>query len=226
MFHDYKVAFRREETLANLALSCRQFAGSENAASFNVVKFIERDLPRILTRMKKGPLQIKFFDMQEGEKPAFVTYNPLALHVDREIWELADIGDPTARLILAHEIGHILLHDHHAQGFSDDPTRQVKFAQKEERAEWQANTFASYFLVTRAVLGSYSSPLEIANCCNVPLSLAEDRVTSATEEREREERCARSKGNTGRFCGNCWNSTLVIRGTTAECQSCGFRKAI
>jgi hypothetical protein len=82
MLRDHKVPFRREESLAESALACRRFASNENLARFNVVDFVERVLPSILATRKKGPLKISFFDAAEGDIPAFVTFNPLTLHVD------------------------------------------------------------------------------------------------------------------------------------------------
>jgi hypothetical protein len=77
MLRDYKVPFCREETLAESALFCRSFARSETLARFNVVDFVERVLPLILARLKKGPLTTSFFDAAEGDIPAYVTFTPL-----------------------------------------------------------------------------------------------------------------------------------------------------
>src|ERR1700686_950198 len=71
-----------------------------------------------VNRIGKGrPFKIEFVDMAEGGKPAFVKFRPLVLHVDRETWELAGQGEEKSRHILAHEIGHLLLHDHFAKAF-------------------------------------------------------------------------------------------------------------
>src|SRR5205085_224266 len=69
---------------------------------------------------KKGALSVIFFDSAVGEVPAYVDFRPGAmdLHVDREIWQLAKDGQPEARTILAHEIGHLVLHDHGAKEYS------------------------------------------------------------------------------------------------------------
>jgi IrrE N-terminal-like domain len=221
MLRDHKVPFRREESLAESALACRRFASNENLARFNVVDFVERVLPSILATRKKGPLKISFFDAAEGDIPAFVTFNPLTLHVDREVWELAKLGDPHARFIIAHELGHILLHYHYAQAFSNDPSNQIKFVQNEERAEWQADTFASYFLITPRVLDAFPSSQDLARSCEVPQFLADERFEAAIEAKRRSARCARAKGYTGDACGECGNFTLLCNGTRLKCDTCG-----
>jgi hypothetical protein len=221
MLRDYKVRFRSEESLAESALTYRRLAGNENLARFNVIDFIERVLPSILARMKKGPLHIDFFDAREGDIPAYVTFDPLTLHVDREVWHLADLGEPDAKFIMAHEVCHILFHDHYAQAFSNDPKEQIKFVQHEERAEWQANTFASYFLVTPQIVEAFDSAQELAKSCEVPQSLANERFEAAAEARRRSARCARAKSYTGDPCDNCGNFTLVDQGASTKCDTCG-----
>jgi IrrE N-terminal-like domain len=222
---DYKVRFCREESIAAIALLCRKMAGDERFPRFNVVTFVERVLPKILKHLKKGMLTIHFFDMNEGAIPAYVVHKPAAhqgakptieLHVDSEIWMLANLGDPKAKFILAHEIGHIVLHDHYAQAFSG---QQIKFAQREESGEWQANTFASYLLITTDVLLAFSTAEDLARSCEVPLSLSQERFEQAMEEQRRSIRCARVRGFTGDACSNCGNFT--VDRATSKCDTCG-----
>jgi IrrE N-terminal-like domain len=222
---DYKVPFRTKESLVQSALACREFAGNQNLARFNVVEFVERVLPRILEKRKKGQLKLKFFDMVERQAPAYVDFDEsMTLYVDREIWELATLGDPYAKFVIAHEVGHIILHDHYAQAFSDDPNDQIKFAQDEESAEWQANMFASYFLVTPQVLKAFRDPQDLSRSCEVLQALANERFEEEEEARRRSERCARAKGYTGDPCTNCWNFTLVVSGLSTRCDICGETK--
>jgi hypothetical protein len=220
VLRDHKVPFRREESLAACALACRRFAGNENLARFNVIDFVEHILPLILARMKKGPLKVKF-DVREGDPPAYVTFNPLTLHIDQEVWDLANLGEPDAKFIVAHEVGHILLHDHYAQAFSNNPDEQIKFVQDEERAEWQADTFASYFLITPRVIDAFSSSRDLARSCEAPQFLADERFEAAMEAKRRSARCARAKGYTGDACGECGNFTLLCNGTRLTCDTCG-----
>jgi Zn-dependent peptidase ImmA (M78 family) len=220
MRRDHKVRFRREESIESIALECRQEAGNQNDAFFNVTDFVERVLPRILIRLKKGVLQIKF-DVQDGDEffPAYVTHNPPTLHIHSEIWADAKLGEPEARRVVAHEVGHLVLHDHYAQPFSADESAQIKFVQKEERGEWQADTFASYFLLAKRVLASYQTAKEVAQAASIPTDVAEDRVAAAREEQLRQERIARSRKYTGDFC-TCGNATLRPFGLGTKCETC------
>jgi hypothetical protein len=175
---DHHVRFTSEETLAGVALQWRQAAGNENAPSINVVTFIENIL---LKKLKKGPFIIKFFDQLPEKDPAFVSFDPLTLNVDREIWEFGRLGDPHASFVLAHEIGHLIFHDNHAKAFSDDSEAQVKFAQNEYSAEWQANTFAGYFLLPTHIVVAYGNVEDLIKSCGARRELAEHRVATVTE---------------------------------------------
>src|SRR4051812_28973909 len=107
MLRDHKVCFRREESIESAAFDCRCKAANQNDALFNIVTFIEAVLPAELKRLGKGRLEIKF-DVNDGDDPpAYVTHNPPVLHVHPDVWELAKLGEPEARYILAHEVGHL-----------------------------------------------------------------------------------------------------------------------
>jgi Zn-dependent peptidase ImmA (M78 family) len=193
---DHLVSFDREESIAATALAWRKEAGHENSAEFNIVKFIEDVLAKKFKR--KGQLTIEFFDMIPGDDPAFVTFQPaVTLHVDREIWELAKLGDPKARYILAHEIGHILLHDHHAKAFASEPNSKLYV--KETSAEWQANTFAAYFLVPDALVLAHLNASELSASCSVTRTLATERIEVVTAARRPRPKIE------GDFCIDCGN---------------------
>jgi hypothetical protein len=163
---DQYVPFRREDYIADVALEWRRIARNENLPYFCIVDFIECVLQKVW--VKNGHLHIEFIDAPENARDdelAWVEFRPnLTLHVDREVWRLAQQGEPRARFILAHEVGHIILHQDDAKHFSSDPRLQTKAAKiddKEHSAEWQANTFSSYFLITDRVLESYDSLKEL-----------------------------------------------------------------
>lgn len=209
-YDDHKVAFRREETIAEIALAWRRAARNENSATFNVVDFALKVLRK---RHKKGTLLIEFYEGQPGAKPAYVTFDPLTLHVDSEVWELAGLGDPESRFVVAHEIGHIVLHDHNAQGFSEDPNGRIKFATEEESAEWQADVFAHYFLVPNVLAISIYDRKHLAEACSVTRRVAENRM-------RRVKRLGLLQYE-GDACGDCGNFTLVRDRDGFNCDTCG-----
>jgi hypothetical protein len=202
MRNDYKVDFRREEIFAEAAFSWRVTAENQNFPDFNIVRFVEA----VLLPKTKRPFKIEFFDAKEGEKPAFVTFNPRTLHVDNETWRLADLGEPDSRFVIAHEVGHLLFHDHHAKAFSNDPDDQIKFDRPEYSAEWQANTFAFYFLVPDHILAAYDDIKRLSHACNVTEEIARQRLAMTPHAARRYS--AKECG----ICPNCGNFSLSPNG--------------
>jgi hypothetical protein len=209
---DYQVAFKREETIAAIALQWRKEAGHENSAEFNICNFIEVVLSKGFT--KKGRLQIAFYDMSPNAEPAYVTFESLTLHVDCEIWNLANLGDPYARFVLAHEVGHVLLHDNGAKAFSNDPRDQIRSAVNEESAEWQANTFGAHFLLPTHLVEAYSDSIEISKSCSVERYLAEERLQSVQDAKRPRIKIE------GDFCIPCGEFTKRVEGRV-RCPTCG-----
>jgi hypothetical protein len=182
---DYYVQFRREETIADAAVRWRRAGGSETAPYFNIVRFVLEVLRPTLQRQGID-LHLKFFEGRDEDLPAYVTVEPLTLHVDREIWESAERGDPRSRLVVAHEVGHIVLHGTYPKAaFSDDPEVRLKAFPQENSAEWQANVFADHFLVPTRIASAFGSAWQIFASCGVPLEVAERRFTDLIEDRFR-----------------------------------------
>jgi Zn-dependent peptidase ImmA (M78 family) len=143
MATDYKVGFRSYDRVADLASQLRVRLGIDNYYTFNIV----RQLRKLKEDWKfgiHGCLNIELF--VDREDKAYVTFDPLVLHIHKDIWEEAAIGEPKARFILAHELGHILMHRHYRQEFAEIDEFHLKAFQPEEKAETQANWFAAAFL--------------------------------------------------------------------------------
>ncbi len=124
----------------------------------------------------------------------------------------ARLGDPDAIYRIAHEIGHMILHDHYAMEFSFDSSEKLRGFQDEELAEWQANRFAYHWLLPDHIVRALADPETIVRHCNVTLKVAKDRVTEVNGKRQRYE---------GEACPECANFTLVRNGTCLKCDTCG-----
>jgi len=213
---DYWVPSQRQDDLAWVALEWRRAAGNADHANFCITKFVTDVLAKQFTR--KGDLRIIFFSAGPRAKPAYVTYNPLTLHIDTEIWDLAKIGEPYARHIVAHEIGHIILHDYYHRGFSNDPKVQINFDSQENSAEWQANIFADCFLLPDHIVKSFADIYLSSIECAVPIETAEERYRKVLSPKKRMP--------SGEVCKQCNNFTVVLVGLRQECESCGARGLI
>jgi hypothetical protein len=90
MARDYKVPFRSEETLARSADRLRKLARRTGKYTIDIIDLIERVLVKHFGNLGKK-LHFDFFDRERWfDDPAYVTYDPLTLHVDRQVWKDAD----------------------------------------------------------------------------------------------------------------------------------------
>jgi len=157
---------------------------------------------------------------------------------------LAGWGDGRARMTLAHELGHAVMHaekgsiDHRATGASG-PTTLSKLSASES-AEHQAKVFASAFLVDDIRAAELDSPLEIATEFLISVSAAEICYERVVAERERAASVARVLESNRKFqelmrederpkkkylqalCISCKSQTLVPLGIKVECETCGY----
>jgi hypothetical protein len=161
----------------------------------------------------------------------------------RVIESLATFGEGRARMTLAHELGHAVMHategavDHRATGATGTTT--VSKINAAESAEHQAKVFASAFLIDDARAAELASPLDIATEFLVSLSAAEICYERIQAERERVAAAARVAETNSKFqalmrgnekksnylpalCNACQSQTLVPLGIKVGCETCGY----
>jgi Zn-dependent peptidase ImmA (M78 family) len=209
MAKDCKVKRRRYEQVGEKARKLRQWLGIDMRYTFDITKQIER-----LVGQTFGTLGVLYLDLfeQDNEDLAFVTFNPkLALHAHREIWDLARLGEPKSRFILAHELGHVLLHGFHRLAFSDDEARHMKSFPAEERAEPQADWFAEQFLAPDHLARNCKVDTDLCQQFDFPKAYAEHRLIRIASRRV---------SFAGQACPSCGNYTLVCKGIEFECDTC------
>jgi IrrE N-terminal-like domain len=217
MLSDYKVDYRREETIRDTASACLAAGGGPHRSNFDIVEFVETGLIEYCKRIgRDGPRVSLFKRANKYDEPANVTFQPrIVMHVDEETWAGAKDGDEHSRLIIAHEIGHIVLHDHTAKAFSNDPSLRIRFAEQEYSAEWQADTFARYFLVPDDAVRRFPDQSLLAAMCNVSLSLARQRLQSYFGSRALLVDAP---------CDRCGDFMLLREGSQLRCLICGSKK--
>jgi hypothetical protein len=210
MARDHRVRIKSREYIAGIAMSWWSLANRQGQ-HFNICDFVLGPLTHRYS--SKGRLVVEFYDACVGDDPAYVTFKPLTLHVDRHTWNLANNGVSYARYIIAHEVGHIVLHDEFAVAFSDEEAAQLKYLQDEESGEWQANTFAGFFLVPDYVALKLADADIIAGLCVVTNELAQKRLVDA-----RNAKTVVVPSYEGAICSECGNFTLVRNGACMKCE--------
>ena len=191
--------------IRKIAENVRAFLEPALRADFNVVAAMRRLAAEACFAW--GKLEIKFFSASDGESLAYVNIgkNGKTLHVDRDIWAEAELGEPHARYILAHELGHLVLHDCYVQPFSNLTT---SIFDQETSTEWQAHTFAECFLILERDIEEYVSPRWITSACLVEESVVKRRLGARLSY-------------VGEFCCNCGSATVYRTGRRKRCNTCG-----
>lgn len=209
---DHKVSRRTEAEISDLAYRWRCSAGINTSLYFNIVNFTKNELYLQLGRR----IKICFLRQRFGESPAFIKFGRIIeLNVDERVWRQAQIrsheAHESARHILAHEIGHILLHKDQSKAFSNIPFA-LTFFEKEESAEWQANTFARHFLLVDRHVREHNCVDALVTLCGIPIQLAAEAIKTL--------RPARAIA-TGEFCRKCGGCSLQPNGAHSQCSDCG-----
>jgi hypothetical protein len=209
---DYKVwPPRSEKHLAADAEALRIALGVDHRLEFNpfdAIEWFQRQ-----PAPKKGLLHVHFFRGSSDTPPARVKYDPLRLFVTEGIWESAkEYRDPFAIRVLAHELGHIVEHDQTAKAFSTEEAKRLTAWPKEERAEWQADTFADHILLPWKFIIAYGFNIfELCGLCNVERELAIRQIAALRGSRR----------YSGDPCSKCQNFTLARNGLDLTCDTCG-----
>ncbi|MGY4236361.1 hypothetical protein ACVIIW_005308 [Bradyrhizobium sp. USDA 4449] len=211
---DHKVRHQSREDIARVALSWWLIADRHGVNSFNICTFVLQVLAKHLRG--KGKLHVEFCSPEDLPEGACVTFNPPTLHIVQRIWDDAGAGEPYARFILAHEIGHIVLHDGRAVAFSNDKDAVLKFVEEEESAEAQANAFADLFLAPDHVALRLRDEDTIAGLCVVSDTVAKRRLKDALASKH-----PLFPRYTGDACDKCRSFTLLHIGVLLKCDECG-----
>ena len=177
--------------------------------AFALVPFIQK----VLEPQLKGGLVISLTRRKDWrERPASVTFDPLTLHVDERTWRQAQSvrldGHEDARHVLAHEIGHIVLHRDQRMAFSNLDGSGMFFV-PEESSERQANLFARYFLIRDWDVVFNPAADTLAAVCRVPRELAQEAVDELKASQQAPDE----------FCARCGNLAR-LRAGRALCLTC------
>jgi hypothetical protein len=223
MQSDYKVRFLHEDLIAAAAECCWRHAPPARRYTFDVIKLLRvlatvgiDEVFHIKGDRRKGRLEIEFFDRRrrwQWERPAWVEFGKsVKLVVDRAIWEAAVTGETFACFVLAHEVGHILLHDSTAKAFSNNKAIQLSFIAEGDSAEEQANSFAGHLLVPTKTVQRFLDKDILAVLCNVPDELAADRLAAV-----RDTKAILANHATMDYCIGCGGFAEVSMGVCSTC---------
>ena len=224
---DYKVPFRSEGFIAEMAAICRQIGTLPGSSLVNLKTILDElkahgveSIFEIRGMKRKGRLSIEEIEDNPYEFPAYVKFTPtLTMCIQESILARFKEGRSGERVIIAHEIGHIMLHNDEAKQFSRDKNLQINFAEDEHSAEWQANRFADHLLIPTHLAQQINDVSRVAFSCNVPEKFASERLTNVRQIKK-----VLNRPCDGEPCPSCGEFSLIPDVSKRKCQACGYSR--
>lgn len=143
----------------------RKIDGSENSLFFDIIKFLEVKLPSIDPNFNFCVLPQD--EMGDCHGITFPDRNEIQIRQD--VYDRAIGGSGRDRLTLAHELGHLILHE----------KKNISYARMEDGSslaryrnpEWQADAFGGELLMPHNLIKGLSAD-EIKDLCKVSRTAA------------------------------------------------------
>ncbi len=153
------------KAIENFASYVRQELGMGNELYIPIIKIIEHIIPQMDETFQVVTL---YEDEMFGE---YANYCPQTntLSIRQDVYLAACNDDPRHRFTIAHELGHYFMHDESTR-FSRCPRNATIPSYRDP--EWQANVFASSFLMPKDLIRGMSAN-EIVTSCKTSLQSAE-----------------------------------------------------
>src|SRR5271154_1797003 len=112
MSDDYSVPKRSNKEIRAEALSTKKFYGTEKRRPVNIIRCLQSG--QILTRRGRRKLIYNIVDddlMDNRDGKTEFTADAIIISVKRSVHQKALWGDGRARMTLAHELGHGVMHN-------------------------------------------------------------------------------------------------------------------
>lgn len=140
----------------------------------DISRILEHGLPLIDPEFMLEVCEYKEMPDCEGRS----TSNPPRIILREDIYEKMCNWDGRSRMTAAHELGHYLLHSSKKplNRMNAPNVVQLYRNNKSMSAEWQANYWASCFLMPKDIVTEFSTPLDLSEFCKTSFQAAEIRM--------------------------------------------------
>jgi Zn-dependent peptidase ImmA (M78 family) len=169
MRENFIVERRTAAEIDCLALEWRETFGVQDKWAPDLVQIFEKQLPDKLP----GFEFVRQPDSRLGRAEAF-TRHP-RIFVRQSLYEQLLQWDGRARLTVAHELGHLVMHPDTPLPRMVLGNRPAPIDEYNRSAEWQATKFAVFFLMPEHIVREFALAEELAEHCKVSLAAAQNR---------------------------------------------------
>ncbi len=171
MTHDYgyEVPPHSREDLTRLAHLVHQISGYKGVGPFPIMRFVELVLPEIYEDFELQVLRPR----ELGEKLGETYPSRHLIRLRQDIYDTAVDGQPLARMTVAHETGHLLVHNNIPIALARK--QATKSIPAYRSSEWQANAFGGALLMPADKIIRLE-PEEICELYNVTITAASTQL--------------------------------------------------
>jgi Zn-dependent peptidase ImmA (M78 family) len=160
------------DAIESTAQHLRESLGLSDQSVFNIVELLENDMPKAI----KG-FRLQVVATCEAQE-IYSTKVPPRIFATEHVYDLARRGDARSRVMIAHELAHLLLHE---QSFNFRTLSQSSAANSTES---EALKFALAFLIPSSVARGFNDPNLLSLYCKVDRKAAETRMRYVRENME------------------------------------------
>lgn len=166
-----KVAPRSKLQIRELANKVRGLISARDDVPLDIVSLLEIYLQEL-------KVEIFVLDRQEMKTvEASTDSDDLKIFIRDDVYEALHNGDGRSRFTIAHEIGHLLMHENVSLARDQVPPKAY------EDSEWQADVFAAELLVPLHVAAMYNDPSELSMTMGVSFTCAKNRISEARKQK-------------------------------------------
>lgn len=168
----YKASAISRKNIQGFIRYLKKMVHLENEMYFPVVQFLENILPILIPDFQLEIVPPKEMGNKHGE--TYPSKNLIRIREDVYLGAVAGCGRD--RLTIAHEIGHLFMHE-------DDSIALCKLAPNEklrpfEDPEWQANAFGGELLASTYLIKGMSAA-DVSEQCGVSMDAARVQLRAA-----------------------------------------------
>ncbi|WP_137134765.1 ImmA/IrrE family metallo-endopeptidase [Rhizobium sp. FKY42] len=179
MAKDYHIRGYNTPQMARVANHYKKLLGISDGEQVDIIDILEFKVVKIHPKFR---LVVKRDNDFADE--AYTNFDLEQIIVRESVYIAAHEGDPRSRMILAHELGHYLLH--RGKGASmmhktrDGAYESMKGLNATESTEIQADMFAQHFLVHPATAFTFrQDPIHLASLMRVPVHVAKAAISAS-----------------------------------------------
>ncbi|WP_298355567.1 ImmA/IrrE family metallo-endopeptidase [Rhodoblastus sp.] len=210
MARDFDVLPRSDDEIHVSAMNLRNFLGITTRFQFDLPSLIKQKLVGQKLR-GIGTLELVIHEYYPAKASVSFKHDSCVLVVEEDTWIFAGQGDSESIFRLAHELGHLMLHNKHEQRFSKPREYKLNYINEDRSAEAQANKFAAYFLAPRQYIYCCETPHDLSQAFNFPTAFAAFRFGLHNRDRDKRPKTR---------CKNCSTEFSIYDSSDSQCPFC------